>query len=97
MVIYAKNIDKYVFKNKNRVEICGKLRCLNGSEFCEFCSDQSITVFLVTLSGAEPCTMRQQVCESCAQVLPEDAGSVKALYLRPGCWMSLEGNQRRKS
>ena len=35
MVIYAKNIDKYVFKNKNRVEICGKLRCLNGSEFCE--------------------------------------------------------------
>jgi hypothetical protein len=27
-------------------------------------------------------------------VLSEDAGSVKALYLRPGCWMSLEGNKR---
>ena len=40
------------FKNKNSFEICGKLRCLNGSEFCasiySICNDQSITVFLVT-------------------------------------------------
>ncbi|CAL1160848.1 unnamed protein product [Cladocopium goreaui] len=71
--------------------LCRELDTLEGADL----SDRSTKCSLMKTCrlNAAVCFSRlsrwQQVCESCAQVLSEDAGSVKALYLRGQAYLQL--------